>query len=224
MYHYIICAVASYLLGSLSFGVIISRLMFGSDIRDYGSNNAGMTNMARTYGAGPAALVFIGDMLKAVVAVVLSMYVFSGDCDIIACGYVGGVFAVLGHMFPLYFKFKGGKGAASALGVALTMSPVAVPILAVPFFLTLYFSKMVSLASMITGICFPIVTFILYHFWGTIDPIRFNSDPLFPTIATSVIAILVLIQHRANIKRIIHGEERKIGKKKKTENEQSDDK
>lgn len=215
MLNYLYCAVTGYLLGSLSFGIIVSRLLFGKDVRNYGSNNAGMTNTLRTFGAGPAALVFAGDILKAVVAVALSMYVLSGAQDVIACGYVGGVFAVIGHMFPLYFKFKGGKGAATALGVTLTLSPIAVPILAIPFFVTLLISKMVSLASMVTGVCLPVVTFFIFKYMGTIDAARFNADPLIPTIATSVIALLVIIMHRSNIKRIIHGEERKIGKKKK---------
>lgn len=214
MLDFVLCAVVGYLLGSLSFGIIVSKILFGKDIRDYGSNNAGMTNMLRTFGKGPGAVVFLGDFLKSVIAAVVSMFLLSGEQNIIICGYIGGVAAVVGHMFPLYFGFKGGKGAATALGVAMAMSPLAVPILAVPFAVTLLSSKMVSLASMITGVCFPIVTFFIYKYSSSLNS---YISPVFPTAATAVIAVLVVVMHRSNIKRIIHGEERKIGKKNKTE-------
>ena len=124
MLNWFLSAAVAYLLGSLSFGIILSKVKYKKDIRDYGSNNAGMTNTLRTFGKRAAAFVFIFDALKGVVAVLLAKYLLCGDQDPVLCAYIAMFFVVLGHMFPVYFKFKGGKGAATALGATTAFQPL----------------------------------------------------------------------------------------------------
>lgn len=203
MLSYILSAVVAYLLGSLSFGIILSKVKYKKDIRDYGSNNAGMTNTLRTFGKRAAAFVFIFDALKGSAAVLLAKYVLSAESDAQLCAYIALVFAVLGHMFPVYFKFKGGKGAATALGATTALAPLTFPLVMLPFFVVVFTSKMVSLASIISGILLPFITFGIYYFKG--------EPTLVPTVSTALVAVLIVFMHRSNIKRILKGEERKIG-------------
>lgn len=207
MLRYIFSAVLAYLLGSLSFGIILSKTKYKKDIRDYGSNNAGMTNMLRTFGKGAAAFVFIFDALKGTAAVLIAQYLLAGDAaDPLTCAYIAGVFVVLGHLFPIYFGFKGGKGAATALGAMTAVTPIIFPCVMIPFFIVVLTTKYVSLSSIIAVICLPIATFFWYFL---------RHEPFtVPLIATLVIAGLVVFMHRSNIKRLMKGEERKIGSKK----------
>ena len=207
MLRYILSAVFAYLLGSLSFGIILSKTKYKKDIRDYGSNNAGMTNMLRTFGKGAAAFVFIFDALKGSAAVLIAQYWIAGtQADALTCAYIAGLFAVVGHLFPLYFGFKGGKGAATALGAMTAVNPIVFPCVMIPFFIVVFTTKYVSLASMIAVICLPITTFFWYYF---------RHEPLLaPMICTVAIAAFVVSMHHGNIKRLIKGEERKIGSKK----------
>lgn len=206
MLYYVLSAAVAYLLGSLSFGIILSKVKYKKDIRDYGSNNAGMTNTLRTFGKGAAAFVFIFDALKGTAAVLLAKYLLCGEQDPILCAYIALVFVVLGHMFPVYFKFKGGKGAATSLGATTALAPLTFPLVMIPFFIVVLTTKMVSLASIISGLLLPVVTFCIY---------RFKGEPtLVPTVSTAILAALIVFMHRSNIKRILKGEERKIGSDK----------
>ena len=214
MLRYFISAVVGYLLGSLSFAVIVSKTKFKKDIRNYGSNNAGMTNTARTFGKKAAAVVFLGDFIKPMIAALIALFLISGKDNPVGCAYIAGTAAVIGHIFPVFFGFKGGKGVASMFGVATVMSPISVPILAVPFFVTLSASKMVSLSSIISAACVPVVTFVIYKFLPFLNPLLLRGDWKIPTVCTAIIAILVIFMHRSNIERIKKGEERKIGSKK----------
>ncbi len=212
MLYWILSAAVAYLLGSLSFGIILSKVKYKKDIRDYGSNNAGMTNTLRTFGKGAAAFVFIFDALKGALAALLAKYLLCGDQDPVLCAYIAVLFAVLGHMFPVYFKFKGGKGAATALGATTALQPLTFPLVMIPFFIVVLTTKMVSLASIISGVLLPVVTFCIYHFKG--------EPTLVPTLGTALLAVLIIFMHRSNIKRILKGEERKIGSDKvKTDEE-----
>ena len=197
MLSYILSAAVAYLLGSLSFGIILSKVKYKKDIRDYGSNNAGKR---------AAAFVFIFDALKGSAAVLLAKYVLSFRGDAQLCAYIALIFAVVGHMFPVYFNFKGGKGAATALGATTALAPLTFPLVMLPFFAVVGISKMVSLASIISGLLLPFVTFGIYYFKG--------EPALVPTICTAVVAVLIVFMHRSNIKRILKGEERKIGSDK----------
>lgn len=203
MLYWILSAVVAYLLGSLSFGIILSKLKYKKDIRDYGSNNAGMTNTLRTFGKGAAAFVFIFDAAKGVAAALLAKYVLCGNQDPVLCAYIAVFFVVVGHMFPIYFGFKGGKGAATALGATTALQPLTLPLVMIPFFIVVLTTKMVSLASIIAGAVLPIATFCIYYFQ--------DKPALVPTLWTALLAGLIIFMHRSNIQRILKGEERKIG-------------
>lgn len=212
---YCICAVIGYLTGSLNFAVIVSKLKYKKDIRDYGSKNAGMTNTTRTFGKGAGALVFIGDFVKPMIACGISMFLISGNKNIVICGYIAGLATMLGHIFPLYFGLKGGKGVATMFGMALALSPAAAVIMAIPFFACLAISKMVSLSSMLASLFFPIGIFLIYNYFTFLNPAILNTDSFIPLIVSLFVPVIVIFMHRTNILRIIKGEERKVGKKNK---------
>lgn len=190
-------AIASYLLGSLNFGVIISKLR-GKDVRESGSGNAGATNMTRLYGKKIGILTFVGDALKAVLSCIIGI-VLVGSLG----GFVAGFFCVVGHAFPVYFKFKGGKGVACMAAVVLVTSPVCFLILLAIYIVLLLGFKMVSFASVMTVIIYPFLLSSTNGYGLQIIVALFCS-------------ILVVFLHRENIARIFHHEEPKIslGKKK----------
>ncbi len=200
MLGYIVSAVTAYLLGSLSFGIIFSKLKYKKDIRDYGSNNAGMTNMLRTFGKGAAALVFLFDTLKGAAAVLIAKYLLHFDGDPTVCAYTAMVFVVLGHLFPLYFGFRGGKGVATLVGAIMGVNAPLVLLCFGVWFLVLMITHYVSLASMVAGCSFPIFTLI--------SP---KVNLLVPFVVFSfIIAVLLIYTHRKNIERLKAGTESKI--------------
>lgn len=187
-------AIIGYLLGSISFGIIVTKIVKGIDIRDYGSGNAGMTNVMRTIGKGPAALVMLGDTLKGYLAVLIGLYL-GGEI----AGVIAGVAALLGHGFPLFFGFKGGKGVATGLGIMLVLVPDCSIIALIIFAVVVLISRYVSLGSMIATSSVPISMII------------FNKS--LPLIILGILgAILVVYFHRSNIKKIRNGTENRIGK------------
>ena len=121
----LLTALCGYLLGSISFAVIVSKTMFGQDVRDYGSGNAGMTNILRVYGKKPAAFTLIGDFLKGAVAVLLGRMIF-GWLGVVGSdgAHLAGLCALLGHLYPLYFGFRGGKGILTAVGIIAVIDPL----------------------------------------------------------------------------------------------------
>ncbi|MFV0399745.1 MAG: glycerol-3-phosphate 1-O-acyltransferase PlsY [Oscillospiraceae bacterium] len=209
-----VVALVSYLLGSINFAVIISRIYAGDDVRKHGSGNAGMTNMLRTYGKTPAILTAAGDFAKAVVAICLARFVIfplvfglpGQNIDGIDPGYVAGFFVLIGHIFPLFFHFKGGKGVMSSLGVLAVLDPIvflAILVICLPI---VFISRMVSLGSVTGAILLPIFTFI----WRLIQ----GRNPAYDTVCAAVIAALVLFMHRENIGRLLKGTENRFGSKK----------
>lgn len=202
-------AVLSYLLGSINSAIIVSRLCAGDDIRKHGSGNAGMTNMLRTYGKGPAALTALGDFLKAVIAVALGRMIFSlaSLTAPVDPGYLAALFVLLGHLFPLYFGFKGGKGVMTSLGAILMVNPLAFLALAVVFVPLVFITRIVSIGSVLGAAAFPFLT------WG-IRCLQ-HREPLYDTICAVVIALIVLVMHRENIARLLKGQERRFGRKQK---------
>lgn len=206
---YVLSAVLAYFIGSFSFGIIISKLFYKKDIRDFGSHNAGMTNMMRTFGKGPGIAVFLLDVFKGVLAVLLAKMLFSDFSDSLICGYIAALFAIIGHMYPIYFNFKGGKGVATALGVTTFLAWQTLPVIMIPFIATAVLSKMVSLASIISAFILPFATCLIYKLWYP------EFSPLVPTVVTAIIGVIIIVFHRSNIKRIINGEENRIGKSKK---------
>ena len=167
----LISAVLSYLLGSFNSSILVVRLLKHQDIREFGSHNAGLTNTLRCFGKGCAALTLVGDLAKGIVAVLLSKGIcellgtgLTAQNDVHFIGYIAGIFAILGHVFPIYYHFKGGKGVLVGVSVFLGIDWKVFLCLIVIFAVVLAISKYVSLGSIIAAACCPVVTF-LFQFW-----------------------------------------------------------
>ena len=192
--------IAAYLIGSLSFAVIVSKYYGMDDPRTYGSGNPGATNVLRSGKKKAAALTLLGDALKGLVAVVLARCLQDAlnlsDITISAVA----VAALVGHMWPLFFGFKGGKGVATALGVLLALSPATALVCAAIWLVMAFGFKVSSLAALAATVAAPLVAFWLmpYSSWAW---------------ATVVIAVLVLYRHKSNIQNLLQGKEGKIGDK-----------
>lgn len=208
-----IAIVAAYLLGSVPFGLLIAKA-YGKDLRSIGSGNIGATNVARALGRKWAYICFTLDMLKGLVPMLITMFTAQPDSAVkLSLWLVVGFAAILGHIFPIYVKFKGGKGVATSFGVALGLWPYytfCASIAAVVWVIVALIWRYVSLASIAAAVTFPLVlvlTIILTPGWNF-----FKLWPLL--IAATIIPLMVIIRHRDNIKRLIAGTESKISKKK----------
>ena len=186
-----------YLFGSLNFAIIYSKLR-GDDIRNHGSGNAGATNVLRTYGKLAALLVFLLDISKGVISVLIIRSVF--DSELLEC--VTALGAVLGHNFPVYYKFTGGKGVSTSFAVLLILHWQIALIALATFIITVLLSRYVSLSSILASVAAGISAFILYSF---------NEFSVF----CLIICILCIIRHHSNIKRLLNGTENKLGQKRK---------
>lgn len=193
--------IISYLLGSINFAIVISSRKYNQDIRAYGSKNAGMTNMVRTYGKKMGALTLVGDALKAVIACLVGYALFG-----IHGAYIAAIGCIVGHMFPIFFGFKGGKGVATAAFAMLMTNPLVFIICIVLFVLIVLMSKYISLASVTTMLIYP---YILYG----IDSLAFGYCPYVPY--ALLMSVLIMIKHKDNIKRLRNGTENKFSLKKK---------
>lgn len=211
----ILSVVASYLLGSINSAIIISRALYKEDVRSHGSGNAGLTNMLRTYGAKAAALTLMGDMLKAVIAILFTSLFFGlsykNGISLSQYCYLSGLFAVLGHVFPIFYGFKGGKGVLVAATMTLILCPIHFITLLAIFAIIVVISKYVSLGSITVATLLPI-SVCLYI--PLVCGVRLSM-----VIAVSIIFLggFVVWCHRSNIKRLLAGNEKKIsigGKKK----------
>ena len=192
--------IAAYLIGSLSFAVIVSKYYGMDDPRTYGSGNPGATNVWRSGKKKAAALTLLGDALKGLVAVILARCLQDAlNLSDIAIAAVA-VAALVGHMWPLFFGFKGGKGVATALGVLLALSPAMALVCAAIWLVMAFGFKVSSLAALAATVAAPLVAFWLmpYPSWAW---------------ATVVIAVLVLYRHKSNIQNLLQGKEGKIGDK-----------
>lgn len=207
----LLAAVAAYLIGSINFAIIITRLFAKKDIRDYGSGNAGMTNVLRTLGKGPAVLVTLGDFCKGVAAVLVGRLIlqllgggipFYGD-------YFLGLFAMLGHCFPIFYGFRGGKGILVSAGVILVLNWRVLLIILAVFLIVVAFTRTVSLGSISAAAAYPVSTLI-------VDLLRKAPHPFLNALSALVIGGIVILMHRSNIKRLLNGTENKLGQKKKS--------
>ena len=206
---YIIVGLVAYLLGSISFSVIISKKMAGFDVREKGSGNAGATNMLRSVGKQAAILTLIGDALKGVVAILFAILVgaIAKDLDKSLLVQIAGILVVIGHTFPIFFGFKGGKGVATSLGVVLTTNWKIGLICLVFALILMALTRIVSMGSVGAAILFPVlVLFINTNFTVT------EGSKYF--IYSIVLAVIVIFNHRSNIKRILNGTENKLSFKK----------
>lgn len=217
-------AIAAYLLGSFSPAIIVGKLFAKGDIRNMGSGNAGATNVLRSLGALPAILTTLGDLAKSIGAVLLGQWLVnnlgahlnSTRGDLIAM-YLAGALCIVGHLYPVYYGFRGGKGVMATLGMMLVLDwRVALTALAF-FILVVVLTQYVSLGSMLAGVVMTITTF-LYRYYADKSSL---SVAIGCTFGAAVITVMVIIKHRQNIVRLIHGTENKLslGKDKKKKEE-----
>ncbi len=206
---YIIVAVIAYLLGSISFSVIISKKMAGFDVREKGSGNAGTTNVLRSVGKKAAVITLILDVLKGVLAVLVAYIagnIVKEGVDKALLIQIAGLLVIVGHTFPIFFGFKGGKGIATALGVLL-ITNWNIGLICLVFALVLMaLTKMVSLGSISAAILFPVLILFMPHTAYLVDGNYI--------IYSILIAVLVVFNHRANVKRLLNGTENKLDFKK----------
>lgn len=212
----VLIGVISYLLGSLNFSIILSEVVKKKDIRKSGSGNAGATNMMRTYGIKAAVGTMLGDIFKVAIGILVAFailgvpmkYIFTNPADAAEIQRVmlykefAGLFCVLGHIFPLYFKFKGGKGVAACTGMVIIVDWRIALILFVIFVSVILISKWISLGSIVIAILYPVLIFVFYKNWIL-------------SLVALLFTAIVIIAHRENIKRLIKGEENKITLKNK---------
>lgn len=210
----LICVAIGYLFGLFQTGYIYGMINH-VDIRKHGSGNAGTTNALRTLGWKAGAITFIGDCLKCVLAVLLVRFIFADSSRIELLAIYAGLGAVLGHNFPFYLNFKGGKGIASTVGLILAVNPVMFLIVAIIFIAIVWFTQYVSLGSIVIMVLFVIQVVI----YGQMDGFGLTGGELYEFYAIAIVlAALAIWRHRANIKRLATGTEnktdlRKIGKK-----------
>ena len=204
---YVIVAIIAYAIGSISFSVIISRKMAGVDVREKGSGNAGSTNMLRSVGKKAALLTLVCDILKGVIAIFIAIIVgkINSEVNGAILVQIAAFFVVVGHTFPIFFEFRGGKGVATSLGVILLVNWKIGLICLVFALILMILTRMVSLGSISAAILFPVLTVFIDECY-----IVEGNYIIFGII----MAIFILYNHRSNIKRLLNGTENKISFKK----------
>lgn len=211
---YIIMAIIAYLIGSINFSIIISKKMAGFDVREKGSGNAGTTNMLRSVGKKAAAITLICDILKGVISIIIAILIgkISNDLNPELLLQIAGIAVIIGHTFPIFFGFKGGKGVATSLGVLL-MSNWQIGLICLVFALVLMaLTRMVSLGSCAAAVLFPVLTLFINEHYIVLTQGK-NGNVYF--IYSVILAVIVLYNHRSNIKRILNGTENKLSFKSK---------
>ena len=206
---YIIVAIIAYLIGSINFSVIISKKMAGFDVREKGSGNAGSTNVLRTVGKKAALLTLICDILKGIVPVIVAILIgkianhFGADVKEEYLAQIAGILTIIGHTYPVFFKFKGGKGVASSLGLLLIINWQIGLICLVFALLIMAITRMVSLGSISAAVLFAVLT--IFGVSSQFYIIQGNY-----IVFGIILAGIVIFNHRSNIKRIINGTENKL--------------
>ena len=209
---FILIALFAYLCGSIPFGYILVRLFLKTDVRQTGSGNIGATNVARTGAKGLAILTLLLDAIKGFVAVFVASVVVARvtnlpDVDVRLLPAFAGLFAILGHLYPMWLKFKGGKGVATALGVFVGLAPTPVGIVLGLFAVIVLFTHYISLGSILAAAAFPFLVYLIYR-------------DHFPPAAYAMIAassLLIIWKHRTNIQRLLAGTENRFPANKPTE-------
>ena len=210
----VLTALGGYLLGSILFGVLISKVMYNDDVRDHGSGNAGMTNVLRTYGKLPAVFTTIGDVGKSVAAVNLGRFIFDAllsgtgaawqnPLDPVCGAYLAAIFCMIGHSRPIFFGFKGGKGVLVGAGAALATEPLVCAALLVIFLIE------VAITRIVIAALYPVGTLINLIACGANLP-----TIVFSTVCCAIMAAMVIWLHRSNIERLKNGTEYRFGEKK----------
>ena len=203
---YIIIAIIAYAIGSINFSVLISKKMAGFDVREKGSGNAGTTNMLRSVGKKAAAITLLCDILKGVVSIGIALIAGNivKNVDKAVLVQIAGILVVVGHTFPIFFEFKGGKGVATSLGVIMMINWKIGLICLVFALAIMVFSRMVSMGSVGAAILFPVLTLFI----NTNFIVQASGMKYF--VFSIILAAIVIFNHRANIKRIANGTENKL--------------
>lgn len=203
-------AVLGYCIGSINFALVISKLGYKKDIREYGSKNAGMTNMLRTFGKFPAFLTLLGDFGKGIAAILIGRLLFAwvfGPGNFPFGDAIVGLCALLGHVFPLYYGFKGGKGILVTAGVMLAIDWMVFFIVLGVFLLFFICTRIISVGSLAATVAYPIATCLKTWLIGD----SFETV-MIHTILAVLMAALIVYMHRGNIQRLIRRQEPKVGK------------
>lgn len=214
----LLVAVISYLLGSCNSSIITIKLLKHEDIREKGSKNAGLTNTLRCYGKIPALITLIGDLAKGIIAVLISTAIYSfitgvpfGELKFV--GYIAGIFAIIGHIFPIYYGFKGGKGILVSCSILIIIDPITFAI-EIPFFIIMVaITRYVSVSSIAAAILYPIVTFCVQYF-ALGMPL---NAVILDTVLVACTSALLIYMHKPNIIRLKNGTENKFSFKSKKE-------
>lgn len=200
----------AYFLGSINFAVIFANAFLKKDVRELGSGNAGTTNVMRTAGFLPGALTFVCDALKGFAACfigkMLFIHAYPDTIPWIYVAYMCGVACMLGHIFPIFFGFKGGKGVATSVGIFAVCCPIAIVIGLTVFALMVLLTKIVSLSSLIATVTVISLSIVFYNF---------DANIALPAVLSISMGAIVFLKHKDNIKRLVKGEEKKITVRRK---------
>lgn len=224
-WRFICVSIIAYLLGSINTAVMVTKIVTKGkkDIRQMGSGNAGFTNVLRSVGKTPAIVTIVCDALKCVIAVFIGGLIFSMistdnqvlSTEFINCGkYIAGIFCIVGHSYPVYFHFKGGKGVVTAAGLMLSEDWRVFLLILGTFLIVFIFSKIISLASITCAALYAPYTFGATFIFDYLNGDFSLAYVLLSTSAALVIGVFVIVKHKDNIKRLIRGEEKKITSKK----------
>jgi len=198
---YLAIAVVAYLLGSIPFGLILVRVIRGEDVRLSGSGNIGATNVARSGGAALGVITLVLDALKGYLAVAIAIFVGRRNgLDFGLAAAFAALCAILGHVFPVWLKFRGGKGVATAVGAFVGLAPRAVLVVIAVFVILVLIFRYVSLGSVIASALFPVLAFFLY---------RGRSSPAGLAVMLAA-SLLIILKHKANIRRLLDGTENRL--------------
>ncbi len=204
---FVLCVAVSYLLGSVNTALVVSKCFFHEDVREYGSGNAGTTNVLRTYGKKAAGLTFAGDSLKGIIAILFACLLFGAPeteinyFHLVTASYLSAFFCIFGHVFPCFSQFKGGKGFATMVGAILVLNPFLFVILFILYVPLVLCSHYISLSSVVMALFYPLML-------SVIDRVvtGYGIHVLF----TVAIGVLITWAHRDNLRRIFDGNERKF--------------
>lgn len=220
--------IIAYLIGSLNPAIIITRLKTGKDIRTMGSGNAGFTNVLRSVGKGPAIATIICDYLKGIIGVLIGWWIFSqltvtndvAPVEYVIYGrYLAGLFVILGHSFPIYYGFRGGKSVVTANALMLVVDWRVFLIVLGTFLIIFFATKLISLGSIVCAGLYPVYTLLITYFLdylpnlGTENELRFRFV-LISTGCAFLVGAIIIFRHKDNLKRLINGEEKRIKAKK----------
>ena len=220
--------IIAYLIGSINPAILITRVVTGTDIRTMGSGNAGFTNVLRSVGKGPAIATIVCDYIKGIAAVLIGWWIFSAltvtnevsptEYEIYG-RYLAGVCVIIGHAFPIFFKFRGGKGVVTANALMLVVDWRVFLIILGTFLIIFFCTKIISLGSIAGAAIYPVYTLLITYFCdylpnlGTPNELRFRFV-LISTGCAVIVGAIIIIMHKDNLKRLFNGEEKRIKAKK----------